>query len=349
MTVRDDQFTADMLAESDDPQLRTLLHALDRVYTARLPPRCDATLLRTLRAQGASASVPADQGARLVSLASWSNAVVATPADARQVARRRWVQKLPSLLLAVVALCSGLTAARLTPAGAGPGVGGARGGPVGALQKPPSAPTGPQLLGAGRGSHWVLRVRLAHVSLRTLRALRAVLAARLHVFGVTADGVVVSVGQVDMELPPSTARHQALLKRLLTEHGAFSIHDARGAALLLGSHADAHQYPVLFTERDVRAASVRLDAPATAQTPLLQFSLQTQAARRLAAYTTTHVGDHLPMALDGRVIADPLVMDTIAHGQIQLAGLPSADQARELAAVLRSGPLPAPVVLVAAA
>ncbi len=349
MSARDDQFNADLLAGSDDPQLRTLLHALDRVYTAPLPPQRDAALLRALRAQSALVRAPSDPVSRPLSPAVGGATRATPPAEARLVARRRWIQTLPSLLLAVGALGSGLMAAWLVPAGAVPGLGGARGGAVGAPRTHPSVHTAPQVRGSSRGYHLVFRVRLAHVSSRTLQALRTVFTQRLRVFGVTPHIVVLGTAQLDVELPPSSEPHRALLTRLLTEQGALTIHEAGGAAPPLGSHADARQYPVLFTVRDVRAASVRLDAPPPPQAPVLQFSLQTRAARRLAAYTATHGGDHLPIALDGRVIADPRIMDTIAHGQIQLAGLPSVDQARELVAVLRSGPLPAPVVLVPAA
>ena len=78
--------------------------------------------------------------------------------------------------------------------------------------------------------------------------------------------------------------------------------------------------------------------------PAIEIRLAPQASKALAAYTSKHVGDTLPVVLDGVVLTAPTIQSPITDGHLLLGG-PQDDAdttpLAALAAILDSGPLPA--------
>lgn len=65
-----------------------------------------------------------------------------------------------------------------------------------------------------------------------------------------------------------------------------------------------------------------------------------KGTERFGAITTDMVGQVLAIALDGEVLSAPRIMDPIVGGRAMISGGFSADEARDLAALIASGPLP---------
>jgi preprotein translocase subunit SecD len=100
----------------------------------------------------------------------------------------------------------------------------------------------------------------------------------------------------------------------------------------------------------VESADVR---PGWDGRPEVQVVLTAEGRRRFAGMTARAVGRKIVIAVDGVVGTAPIVQEPIANGRLHLMGDvdPDADPASvrraldDLSAVLRSGPLPAPIVL----
>ncbi len=85
--------------------------------------------------------------------------------------------------------------------------------------------------------------------------------------------------------------------------------------------------------------------------PLLALDLTTEAAADFDDYASAHFGEQVAIVVDGMVVAAPILRATEFDGRIEV-GLPTTptddDQVYQLAAVLRSGPLPLPLEEVSA-
>jgi preprotein translocase subunit SecD len=80
--------------------------------------------------------------------------------------------------------------------------------------------------------------------------------------------------------------------------------------------------------------------------PIVAFELNRRAGRRFERSTSEHLGDKMAIVLDDRVFTAPVINGAIStRGQIELGNATMAD-ASELALVLRSGALPAPLKVV---
>jgi SecDF, P1 head subdomain len=92
-------------------------------------------------------------------------------------------------------------------------------------------------------------------------------------------------------------------------------------------------------------ASVKLTTGHTIpQVPEVELTFGPVATEALAAYTSSHVGQALPLALDGRILTAPIIQSPLTAGDIIITA-PSAPEPGELsaaalAAILKSGPVP---------
>jgi preprotein translocase subunit SecD len=78
------------------------------------------------------------------------------------------------------------------------------------------------------------------------------------------------------------------------------------------------------------------------QRPVVEFTFNTQGARLFGEFTGSHLRDRLAIVLDDRVYSAPVIQSRIgARGEIN--GRFSAQEAADLAVVLRAGSLPIPV------
>ena len=79
---------------------------------------------------------------------------------------------------------------------------------------------------------------------------------------------------------------------------------------------------------------------------IVSFTLDRVGAKRFGKATSTGIGKQLAIVLDGKIISAPVVRDTIASGSGQISGGFTFQSATDLALLLRSGALPAPLNII---
>jgi hypothetical protein len=100
----------------------------------------------------------------------------------------------------------------------------------------------------------------------------------------------------------------------------------------------------LFGGDAVTSASVLTDPSGG---PVLALVLSPNATEVSAAWSTAHIGSQFAITLDGRIELAPIMQSPVTDGHLDVTADSSGPEAIDrLAAVLRSGPLPVPVVLV---
>jgi len=112
-----------------------------------------------------------------------------------------------------------------------------------------------------------------------------------------------------------------------------------------GDHGNREPYlvqsPVLLTGDTITDARVRPGS--RFEGPYVTVELDSRGAEIFDALTAENVGKRLAIILDGTVYSAPVIKDRIPGGHVQITGHFSIEDAHELAIVLRSGALPAPV------
>tara|TARA_A100001035_G_C27780166_1_gene501334 strand:- start:1340 stop:2890 length:1551 start_codon:yes stop_codon:yes gene_type:complete len=79
---------------------------------------------------------------------------------------------------------------------------------------------------------------------------------------------------------------------------------------------------------------------------VVSFTLDRVGAKRFGKATSTGIGRQLAIVLDGKIISAPVIRDTIASGSGQISGGFTFQTATDLALLLRSGALPAPLNII---
>ena len=80
--------------------------------------------------------------------------------------------------------------------------------------------------------------------------------------------------------------------------------------------------------------------------PVVTTVFDATGARRFAKLTTEHVGERFAIVLDGRVLSAPTIREPIPGGRGQISGGFTLQGAKDLAVLLRSGALPAPLQVI---
>jgi preprotein translocase subunit SecD len=102
--------------------------------------------------------------------------------------------------------------------------------------------------------------------------------------------------------------------------------------------------PVLMTGDVVTDARVREGG--RIEGPYVEVRLNRRGTDIFAALTSQNVGRNLAIVLDGTVYSAPVIKEPIPGGDVQITGNFSFEEAHNLAIVLRSGSLPAPVEII---
>ncbi len=102
--------------------------------------------------------------------------------------------------------------------------------------------------------------------------------------------------------------------------------------------------PVLMTGDVVTDARVRPGG--RLEGPYVTVDLDRRGAEIFDAMTGANVGRRLAIVLDNTVYSAPVIKERIPGGRVQITGNFSIEEAHELAIVLRSGALPAPVNII---
>ena len=79
---------------------------------------------------------------------------------------------------------------------------------------------------------------------------------------------------------------------------------------------------------------------------VVSFTLDRVGAKRFGKATSANIGKQLAIVLDGKIISAPVIRDTIASGSGQISGGFTFQSATDLALLLRSGALPAPLNII---
>ena len=79
---------------------------------------------------------------------------------------------------------------------------------------------------------------------------------------------------------------------------------------------------------------------------VVSFTLDRVGAKRFGKATSTSIGKQLAIVLDDKIISAPVIRDTIASGSGQISGGFTFQSATDLALLLRSGALPAPLNII---
>ena len=96
----------------------------------------------------------------------------------------------------------------------------------------------------------------------------------------------------------------------------------------------------LLTGDLIQTAEVRISETGE---PYVSLTFNNTGARLFGELTEQNVGKSLAIVLDGNVHSAPVIRERIPSGQAQISGGFTAEEARDLAIVLRAGALPAPV------
>jgi len=102
------------------------------------------------------------------------------------------------------------------------------------------------------------------------------------------------------------------------------------------------QIPIL-TGSEVVDAKIAFDRQTNQ--PIINFKLSTYGAKVFGDFTAKSVGKRLAVVLDGKVFSDPVIRERIGGGSGQISGNFTLNEAGNVAIALRSGALPAPVIM----
>ncbi|MDR0741554.1 MAG: protein translocase subunit SecD [Rickettsiales bacterium] len=80
--------------------------------------------------------------------------------------------------------------------------------------------------------------------------------------------------------------------------------------------------------------------------PVVTTAFDTTGARKFAKMTTEHVNERFAIVLDGKVLSAPTIREPIIGGNGQISGGFTLQGAKDMAVLLRSGALPAPLAVV---
>ena len=81
-----------------------------------------------------------------------------------------------------------------------------------------------------------------------------------------------------------------------------------------------------------------------ANQPVINFTLNSEGAKIFGDWTGKHVGDYLAIVIDNKVLSAPVIKERIGGGAGQIT-VNDPQEAHDLAIALRSGALPAPIIL----
>lgn len=259
-----------------------------------------------------------------------------SPASTRDV--RRTLFAIAGLAAAVVLAVGGL--------GLAAGLRGPLGG-LGVFATPSPSGPAPMITPLPTLAPFVYRVVVREgstISKPQVNAVSDVMVARLQAYGIGNFSAAASDGQLTYEIAgPLDDASRAAIRELLGTTGRFSVGQPVANPPAIG---DAVAGAPLLAADSVKSADIGSDQTGS---PTVDINLTPAAAAVFADATNAHVGEYLPIALDGKVLAAPVVMDAITDGKVQIR-LSSDDQreAPMLVAILQSGPLPMPVQEVAA-
>ena len=131
--------------------------------------------------------------------------------------------------------------------------------------------------------------------------------------------------------PDATLQDQRDIMAMIGRTALLEFKNREGETALTGAHL-----------RTARADYRQDQQGRTVPVVILEFDREGTAI--FASLTRTHIGSMVPIVLDGEVISSPMVNEAITDGSALIFGIPTLEEAAELAGLLRSGALPLELV-----
>ncbi len=183
---------------------------------------------------------------------------------------------------------------------------------------------------------------------------------RIDEFGVKEPIVQAQgVDQIVVQLPGMTERERALelIKRTamlefkLVSNDSKAISDAMAGTVAEGMELKEVEGERILVQKKAEltgeyldTADVRFDQGSFGQ-PIVAMKLKGDGIKKFSDVTGANVGRRLAIVLDGKVYSAPKINEHIPSGEAVITGRFTPDEAKDLAIVLRSGALPAPLIV----
>jgi SecD/SecF fusion protein len=170
----------------------------------------------------------------------------------------------------------------------------------------------------------------------------------------TDDGLLVQApGVADLHSLAQILARQGRLSFQLVDT-SMPVDDAVNGQPPVGSTVlytqDDPPVPYLVEDRVLVSGDSVLDAEATHDSSTEQFvvafRLDSKGTQRFKWATTRNIGKPFAVILDDQVISAPIIREPIEHGTVQISGNFTAQSAKELALLFRTGALPARLTIV---
>jgi len=231
-----------------------------------------------------------------------------------------------------------------------------------------------ELSSSGEGGIWKVQLvldskEIDSVKKRAIDQALEIIRNRIDQFGVSEPEITLQGGdQILVQLPgirdPQRAINligqTALLEfKLLDEEGnieeALKGNIPPGDIILYERSVDpqtgaVRKVPFLLKEKTLMTGEFIKDARVSLDSqfhePYVAMEFTDVGARLFEQITGANVKKRLAIVLDNNVYSAPVIQEKIAGGRAQITGRFTMDQAKDLAVVLRSGALPAPVKII---
>ncbi len=214
------------------------------------------------------------------------------------------------------------------------------------------------------GMHLLLKIDTSHLEGQAKldacdRALE-VIRNRIDEFGVRETSIQKQgEDEIVVQLPGVTDRERAIEiigKTAMLEFKIVADDPAKLKDAVAGTVPDGYELkytlddnePILLEKKAVLAgdaltnAEVRFDQSQFNE-PIVSLKFNAAGAKTFSEVTATNVGRRLAIVLDGKVQSAPRIREAIPSGEAVITGRFDAQQAQDLALILRVGALPAPM------
>lgn len=176
-----------------------------------------------------------------------------------------------------------------------------------------------------------------------LATARNIIENRINEFGVSEPLIQTSgTDRIVVELPGLDANDLERALDLIGQQAVLEFRLVRTSAQSLPSEALtlADLEDVAFTGEIIRTASADFErVGTTALGPAVLFEIRAESARAFGDFTGGNVGRRMAIVLDDRIQTAPTLNSRISDSG-QITGIPSLEEAADIALVLRSGSLP---------
>jgi preprotein translocase subunit SecD len=226
------------------------------------------------------------------------------------------------------------------------------------LGRPITVHQGLDLKGGARVLLKAVPPRGQKVDANTMEAARSIIDSRVNGgFGVSEPVIqTVSSGNdwyLSVELPGLNAKNLQDVESVIQNTGQLTL--VANGSTTLAKGASTKGYAVLAKGAEIIASSVTQGTD-QAGAPIVQFSVNSAAANKIATYTASHASpsncvpgstcQYMAIAIDNKVYDNPIVQSAIPNGQIEINHIGSFDAAHNLMVTLKYGALPVPLKIV---